>query len=184
MRLKSQNQALIFKSIRNPLSGKDPGLRTLIYAPNVLSENILINLQRLKTKQKLLQLTYGLGTVSRQQCRDKQNPGLPERQRWSLESRGPGSQSVCTAACWIEESCIEIGFRGTAEGSPQVSDYVVSDLYRSQKTWPNAREIQWKAGDSTIARGSHRVGSIPRYPQLGRKELLIQRALAHRSLTP
>lgn len=126
MRLKSQNQALIFKSIRNPLSGKDPGLRTLIYAPNVLSENILINLQRLKTKQKLLQLTYGLGTVSRQQCRDKQNPGLPERQRWSLESRGPGSQSVCTAACWIEESCIEIGFRGTAEGSPQVSDYVVT----------------------------------------------------------
>ena len=30
---------------------------TLIYTPNVLSENILINLQRLKTKQKLLQLT-------------------------------------------------------------------------------------------------------------------------------
>ena len=46
-----------FQSIQNPLSRKDPGLPTLIYTPNVLSENILINLQSLKTKQKLLQLT-------------------------------------------------------------------------------------------------------------------------------
>lgn len=46
-----------FQSIQNHIPRKDPGLPTLIYTSKVFSENVLINFQSLKTKQKLLQPT-------------------------------------------------------------------------------------------------------------------------------
>jgi len=59
------------------------------------SENILINFQRLKTKQKMLQLTAWIQFPGNSAGKgNKQNPSLPELQRLSLELRDPGSQSL------------------------------------------------------------------------------------------
>lgn len=48
-----------FQSIQNPLSRKDPGLPTLIYTPNVLSENILINFKIWKQNKYYFSLFPG-----------------------------------------------------------------------------------------------------------------------------